>query len=102
MREWYSIVLTNVIYCTFVLFSFQPRKQNIPVGDPDKEFTKLSVTRSSFDNHNVLLKPHTSEVGGQLRKTNYKERDGHGAWDKYETTMISAFPAKSVDCKLLN
>jgi len=78
-----------------------PRTQNVPLGDPDKEKTKLSVMQSSFDNYSDQLKTHTpfdtGAVSGQLRKTNYKEKDGHGVWDNYETTTSSAFPEKNID-----
>ncbi|XP_005092049.1 uncharacterized protein LOC101845903 [Aplysia californica] len=78
-----------------------PPSYNVPVGDPDKEKTKWSVMQSSYDDYTDALKSHTpfdtQGVSSKLRKTNYKERDGHGVWDSYETTMTSAFPAKTVD-----
>ena len=57
--------------------------------------------QSSYNDYSEAMRLHTpfdtSDVSGKLRRTNYKERDGHGVWDNYETTTSSAFPSKTVD-----
>lgn len=78
-----------------------PRTLNVPIGDVEKENTKMSVMQSSFMNYGADMAAHkpfdTRQVSGKLRRTNYKERDGHGTWEDYETSMNNAYPAKTVD-----
>ncbi|GFS02361.1 hypothetical protein ElyMa_001121000 [Elysia marginata] len=77
-----------------------PPSYNIPVGDPEKEKGMLSVMQSSYDNYSddILRREpfDTGAVSLTLRKTNFKERDGHGVWDNYLTTASESYIPKSL------
>ncbi|GFO13627.1 hypothetical protein PoB_004013200 [Plakobranchus ocellatus] len=77
-----------------------PPSYNIPVGDPEKEKAMLSVMQSSFDNYSDDIRRRepfdTGAVSLTLRKTNFKERDGHGVWDNYLTTAAESYIPKSL------
>lgn len=72
----------------------QPVGTNVPYGDPSKVVTKDTTMQSSFldvSNQNNSPSYNKSDVSGKLGRTNFKQADGQGKYNDYESTATFSY-----------